>query len=128
MKKSTSIKIYLITLLLIFLTSWISMILLLHYMDPESNLKVALATMWVAAFLTFSALLTLIIYFFKKIYFRWEIFMTHLNASLRQGIFITWYALWIIVFIWMWVYNIRTAALLLIALLFIELIFQTITD
>lgn len=128
MKKSTTIRIYLITLLIIFFTSCVSMVLLLHYMDPETNLRVAFATMWVATFLTASSIITLIIYFFKKIYFRWEIYLSNLNASLRQSIFLTSYMIWIVVFIWMWVYNIKTAVLLFVVLLFIELIFQTISD
>lgn len=128
MKKSTSIKIYLLTLLIIFLTSSVSILLLLYYMDPESNLSVAYSVMWTAAFLTITSILTLIIFFFKKIYYRWQILMTNLNASLRQWIFAAWYMIWVVIFNWMWVYNIKTAALLFVSLLFIELIFQTITD
>lgn len=128
MNKSTTIKLYLLTLLIIFLTSSVSMALLLYYMDPDSNLKVAYITIGVAAFLCISSLLSLIIYFFKKIYYRWEMFMSNLNSCLRQAIFVTTYILWIIVFNNIWVLNYKTALLLLVPLLFIEILFQSITD
>lgn len=128
MKKSTTIKAYLLTLLIIFFTSILSIILLFYYMDPESNLKVAIATITVAAFLSWSSFTTLVIYFFKKIYYRWEMYISNLNSSLRQWILLTSYVLWIITFYSIWVYNLKTALLLLVSLIFIELIFQSITD
>lgn len=93
MYRATSTSVYLVTLAIIFLTSSISMLLLFYYMDPESNIKVAITTIGIATFLTLSSFLTLIIYFFKKIYYRGEIFISHLNSSLRQGIFMTIFAI-----------------------------------
>lgn len=128
MKKSTTIKVYLLILFIIFLTSLLSMILLFYYMDPESNLNVAIVTIATASFLCLSSFFTLIIYFFKKIYYRWEMFISNLNSSLRQWILLVWYILGIITFYSIWVYNIKTAILLLVSLIFIELIFQSMTD
>ncbi|EKE29037.1 MAG: hypothetical protein ACD_2C00245G0002 [uncultured bacterium (gcode 4)] len=128
MKKSITIKIYLLTLLIIFSTSVLSMLLLFYYMDPESNLKVAIATISVASFLTLASFMTLAIYFFKKIYYRWEIFLSNLNSSLRQWILMTIYILWVVTFYSVWVYNMKTATLLFVALLFIELIFQSMSN
>lgn len=128
MNKSSTIKAYLLTLFIIFLTSLLSMILLFYYMDPESNLSVAIATITTASFLSLSSLFTLVIYFFKRIYYRWEMFISNLNSSLRQWILLAWYILWVITFYSVWVYNLKTAILLLISLIFIELIFQSMTD
>ncbi|MDD2565822.1 MAG: hypothetical protein PHZ26_01755 [Candidatus Gracilibacteria bacterium] len=128
MNKSSTIKAYLLTLFIIFLTSLLSMILLFYYMDPESNLSVAIATITTASFLSLSSLFTLVIYFFKRIYYRGEMFISNLNSSLRQGILLAGYILGVITFYSVGVYNLKTAILLLISLIFIELIFQSMTD
>lgn len=128
MNKNITIRLYLLTLLVIFLTSSVSMMLLFYYMDPESNLKIAYITNWVATFLSISSLLSLLIYFFKKIYYRWEMYLYHLNSSLRQAIFLTSYIMWIIIFNNIWVLNIKTASLLLVPIIFIEILFQSISD
>ena len=128
MKKSSYIRAYLFTLVLIFFTSTISLFLLLYYMDPESNLKVAIVTISIATFLSLCSIFTIIIYFFKKIYYRWDVYMSNLNSSFRQWMFLSCWILWTIVFYSIWVYNIKTVSLLLLTLLLIELVFQSISD
>ena len=82
------IKAYLLTVFLIFITSLISALLLLFYMDPETNKLIAIITMGLACFLASGSLLSLLIYFFKKIYYRGEVYVHTVNSSLRQGIFL----------------------------------------
>lgn len=128
MKKSSTIRIYLITLVIIFFISSLSLLLLLYYMDPETNLSVAIVTISVASFLTICSIITILIYFIKKIYYRWEMFLSYLNSSLRQWIFLSVWIIWTIVFYSIWVYNIKTIWLLLFTLILVELVFQTISD
>lgn len=128
MNKSTTIRLYLLTLTIICLTSVLSMILLWKYMNPENNIQVSYITIWVAFFLAVSSFLSLIIYFFKKIYYRWEIYLSTLNSCLRQWIFITWYIIGIIIFNKIWVLNYTTSLLLLVPLMFIEVLFQAISN
>lgn len=128
MNKSTAIKIYLLSVLTIFLTSWISTTLLFFYMNPESNKTISLSTMWVASFLTLSSFFTIITYFIKRIYFRWEIYVHHLNSSLRQAIIASTFVIWNIIFYSTWVFNTKTVLLFFVALIFIELIFQAMSD
>lgn len=128
MIKNIKIKIYLAILSVILLTSLISAILLFFYMNPESNIKVWFTIMTVAIFLLLSSLFTLIIYFFKKIYYRWEIYISNLNSSLRQGIFWGIFVIWITAFHSTWVFSYKTWILLFIMLFFIELIFQSMKE
>jgi hypothetical protein len=44
--------------------------------------------MGLALFLSGSSLLSLIIFFIKKIYYRWEVYLATMGASIRQAIFI----------------------------------------
>jgi len=125
MIKNIKIKIYLLILYIIFSTSLISAILLFFYMNPESNMKVWFTVMTLAIFLLLSSFFTLLIYFFKKIYYRWEIYISNLNSSLRQWIFWAIFIIWNISFYSTWVFSYKTWFLLFIILFFIELIFQS---
>ena len=78
------IRVYLLVLFLIFLTSLISALLLFFYMDIETNVLVGYVTMGLAVFLSSSALLAIFVYFFKKIYYRGEVYVHTVNSSLRQ--------------------------------------------
>jgi glucan phosphoethanolaminetransferase (alkaline phosphatase superfamily) len=83
------IKVYLLTLFLTFLTSIASVLLLLFYMDVETNPAVGYVTMGLAVFLAAASLLTIFIFAFKKIYYRGEVYIQTVNSSLRQAIFFT---------------------------------------
>lgn len=128
MIKNIKIKIFLLVLFVIFATSLISSLLLFFYMDVDSNMKVWFTTMGIASFLLLSSSFSLLIYFFKKIYYRWEIYLSNLNSSLRQGIFLAIFIMWMILFYATKVFNYKTSLLLLVMLIFIELIFQSMKD
>ncbi|EKE25936.1 MAG: hypothetical protein ACD_4C00491G0003 [uncultured bacterium (gcode 4)] len=128
MSKSLSIKIYILVLSIIFVTSVTSALLLFFYMDIESNMKVGFTTMGTAFFLSISSFLSLIIFFFKRIYYRWEIYIRNLNSSLRQWVLLSSFVLWNIIFEATWVFSYKTAVLLFVIIFFIELIFQSIWD
>lgn len=62
--------IYLLTIFIIFLSSAASILLLFFYMNIENNMTVGLTIMGIACFLTGSSFLSLLIYLFKKLYYR----------------------------------------------------------
>ena len=128
MSKTLKIRVYMLTLGLIFITSLISALLLFFYMNIESNLRIWFATMWTAIFLSLTSFLTLMIFFFKKIYYRWEIYIRNLNSSLRQWILLTSFIIWNVIFRATWVFTYKTSLLLFFVILFIELIFQSMWD
>jgi hypothetical protein len=82
MKSKTS---FLILWIILF-SSVLSAALLLFYLDPESNFTVAFVAMGVAAFLAVSSSLALVLYGFKKVYYRGEIHEGVFRTSVRQGI------------------------------------------
>ena len=83
------IKAYLLTLFLTFLMSALSIVLLLFYMDVETNPAVGYVTMGLATFLASASILTIFIFAFKKIYYRGEVYIHTVNSSLRQAMFLT---------------------------------------
>lgn len=84
-----SLRPYFFILLVIFLSSSASIALLLFYMNPENDLKIAFTLMGSAVFLTGFSFLSFLIFFIKKIYYRGEVTTATMNASLRQASFLT---------------------------------------
>ncbi|NCP77511.1 hypothetical protein GW830_05335 [bacterium] len=76
--------IYLLTIFIIFLSSITSALLLFFYMNIESNMTVGLTIMGIACFLAGSSFLTLLIYLFKNLYYRGEVYISTIHSSLRQ--------------------------------------------
>lgn len=83
-----SLKPYYFILLVIFLSSAASVILLYFYLNPELETVIAFSLMWSALFLAGSSFLSLFLFFLKKIYYRWEVYLATMSASIRQAIFI----------------------------------------
>ncbi len=78
-----------ITLLSIILScSGVSALLLYLYLDPEKNLTVAYATMGLALGLAVASFMSLLLYFFKRVYYRGIVSSVTLHASVRQGFLI----------------------------------------
>ena len=84
-----SLKPYFFILLVIFLSSSTSALLLLYYMSPEKDIQTALILMGISVFLASSSILSMFIFFVKKIYYRGDVTMSTMNASLRQSILVT---------------------------------------
>ncbi|MFA6090221.1 MAG: hypothetical protein WC774_00385 [Candidatus Gracilibacteria bacterium] len=120
--------IYLLTIFIIFLSSTISVLLLFFYMNVENNLMVGLTIMGIASFLASSSFLSLVIYFFKKIYFRGEVYISTIHTSLRQGILLSLSSMGIITFYSLGVLNPKTGGLLIIIGLLFELMIQSVSQ
>ena len=63
--------------------------MLYFYMDPTTALVMAFSLMSMAVFLASSSLLSLILFFIKKIYYRGDVNITTIHASIRQAILIS---------------------------------------
>lgn len=80
-----SLRPYFFILFLIFLSSGSSILLLLFYMNPENDLKMAFLLMSTAIFLAGSSFLSFFIFFIKKVYYRGDVTTSTMNASIRQS-------------------------------------------
>jgi len=90
-----------LTLLIIFVTSllsWGTFFLVLSYLDPYEHTVIALSVLIICFILGISSLMWLWIYFFKKIYYRWDVYLFHVINSFRQGFFVSLFLLWTITF------------------------------
>lgn len=76
--------IYLLTIFIIFLSSFASALLLFFYMNIETNMTVGLTIMSVAFFLSSSSFFALFIYLFKNLYYRGEVYIHTIHSSVRQ--------------------------------------------
>ena len=88
---SMPIKSYIFILFLIFGASISSVLLLLFYMNPvpTETRNIALFLMGTAFFLSSTSFLAPLLFFMKKIYYRGDVTVSTMNASLRQAILIT---------------------------------------
>jgi hypothetical protein len=115
-------------LLILFITSLAgagSFFSLLWYFDPYSSMKLSLLLLATSFTLMLLGILTLIIYFCKKIYYRWWVGMYHMYASLRQSVFFVFFILWVIVFVSYNIPIVLPVLLLLGILIFFELFVQS---
>ena len=85
--------IYLLTILIIFLSSVTSVLLLFFYMNLEANMTVGLSIMGAASFLSMSSFLSLCIYLFKKIYYRGDVYISTIHSSVRQSVLLSFCAI-----------------------------------
>jgi len=58
-------------------------------MNPMTNPGMAFTLLGVGVFLAIASLLVPILFFMKKVYYRGDVNMGTMNASVRQGIFIS---------------------------------------
>ncbi len=119
-------KILLLTIFFIFLISFLTLILIFNYLDPYRNKIVSIVSLWITSTLTLTTFITILLYLFKKAYYRGEVFISHIFSSLRQSLIFTFFVIWLIVFFIFWVFSFVTIMLLLMISIFMELLFQNI--
>ncbi len=85
---------YFFILFLIFLASIASIAMLYFYMDPTTAILMAFSLMGMAVFLAWSSFLSLTLFFLKKIYYRGDVNISTIHASIRQAILLS--AWWIL--------------------------------
>ncbi len=116
----------LLVILIIFLLSWISFYMILNYMDPFINTKLAVFFLFIIFFSMLSSFISILIYFIKKIHFRWDVTITNLINSFRQASFITLFIIWIIIFDIFKAPMFLSTILLFILFLFLELFISSL--
>jgi hypothetical protein len=57
-------------------------------MDPTINMMMAFSLMAIGIFLALSSFLSLALFFAKKVYYRGDVHLTTIHASIRQSILI----------------------------------------
>jgi hypothetical protein len=80
---------YFFILFLIFSASSASIAMLYFYMDPTTALMMAFSLMGMAIFLAWSSLLSLILFFLKKVYYRGDVNVSTIHSSIRQAILLS---------------------------------------
>ncbi len=123
-----SLKSYLFILFIIALTSIGSIALLLFYMNPipEDTRKIAFYLMWGAVFLASSSLLAPVIFFIKKIYYRGDVSILTLNASVRQAILLTLGGIAMVIFYFFRILEPRLIATIWLAIGCLEVMIQAV--
>ncbi|MDD2515973.1 MAG: hypothetical protein PHF46_01040 [Candidatus Gracilibacteria bacterium] len=119
---------YLLGIFITFIASAISLVLILNNIDPDVNFKMGSIILIISSFFMLNSFLALCIYFFKKIYYRGEIYIKNINSSLRQGSLIAIFIISCVVFYYIWVFSFMTGFLLFTIIVLIELIFQSFQE
>lgn len=119
-------RILLLIVLFIFLISFLTLFLIFNYLDPYRDTFISVFVLTVSFLLFSTSFATLILYIFKKISYRWEVFLWHIFSSLRQALLFSFFLIWWIIFYNLWVFSISTIWLLLVIIIFIELLFQNL--
>lgn len=83
------IRLYLSLLFIILLASGVSVAVLLFYMDPLNDPSLAFSLMATGVFLASSSFLSMFIFFTKKIYYRGDVNLSTMHASIRQSILLS---------------------------------------
>lgn len=106
---------------IIFVISLITLILILNYVDVYEFRNIWLSSIIFSYTLTVSCLFTLIFYFLKKIYYRWNVYIYHVLSSFRQGFLVAIFTQSLIYFNNIWAPVFFTWAILFIILLLLEI-------
>lgn len=116
----------LLMLLLIAGISAMSFVSLFLYLDPYTNTTLAIILVSVSFFLLVSSLLGVILYFFKKIYFRGDVGVYNVITSVRQAAFISAYIMSLLVFLYFEIPLIFPLIALFFVVTFLELFIQSL--
>ncbi len=102
----------------------ITLFLILRYVDPYLHTFIWVSSLIVTFVLSVSTFFTFILYIFKKIYYRWEVFMYNVLSSFRQSFLFAIFIVWLLFFYIEEIPMLLTWSLLFIMLFFIEFLFQ----
>lgn len=119
-------KLILLIVLIIFLITSLTWYLTYDYLDPFRNTTVTFIAVITEFILFCVSFFTMVLYVFKKVLYRWEVFLEHVFSSLRQSFLITWFFIGSGVFYRLWVFEFSTVFLLFVICLFIELLFDNL--
>jgi len=118
----------LMVIFIMFLFSSITFILIFNYLDPYQYKIFAIISIIFTFILWFSSISTIILYFFKKIYYRWRVYVYHVLSSFRQWFLASIFLVSMIFFNLIGASLLITWLLLLIIILFLELFIQNLEN
>lgn len=117
-------KFFLLIILSVFFISSLTLFFILNYLDPYRNELISIFTLTFSVVLSITSFLSILLYIFKKAYYRGEVFLAHIFSSLRQSFLFSLFLIWIVLFKIIWVFSLVTIILFTIIIIFIEMIFQ----
>lgn len=121
-------RILLLIILFTFFVSIGTLMLTYNYVDPYEYTILALFLALFSFILGVSSFFAFVLYFIKKIYFRWKVYVQNVLTSFRQGFFISLFMILMVYFHHLGASIYVVALPLGFALLFLELFFQNLQD
>ncbi len=128
LKKYMKKHILLLILFVLFLVSSVTVYLILHYVDILENTYLALSAIIFSYILCVSSFFTFILYFFKKIYYRGNVYIYHILSSFRQGFLISIFGASMIYLNKLWAPLVLTGLIISFSLFSLELMIQNTED
>lgn len=121
-------RLLLIILLFTFVISITTFYLTWNYIDPYDFPILGTLLLGFTFILGLSSLFAFILYFFKKIYFRWKVYVQNILTSFRQGILISLFIILLLYFQTLGASIYVVFLPLAIGLIFLELFYQNIKN
>lgn len=105
----------------IFLLSFTTFFLILNYLDPYEYRVLSVSFIIISFILSCTSFFTIFLYFIKKIYFRWNVYIYHVLSSFRQSFFISLFFISLIYFNYLQAPVLVTGLFSFLLLFFLEL-------
>lgn len=121
-------KFLLFIIIIVFLISILSLILILNFVDPYNSKIIWIFSIIVSFVLSLTTFLTLFFYLFKKAYYRGDVFLYHVYSSFRQSFFISLFALISIIFYYFSILSTLNFTAIFILFLLSELFIKSLED
>ncbi len=106
------------------LFAWLGWILVVTQLSPYENMSVALILFFITFFIALTGTFTVLGFYFRMWLFKNEIFYSHINISLRQGIFLSLIAIFCLVFQMLRVLTWWSGLLLIVSAVLLEFYFS----
>lgn len=121
-------KFLLFIIIIVFLISILSLILILNFVDPYSSWIIGIFSVIVSFVLGLTTFLTLFFYLFKKVYYRWDVFLYHVYTSFRQWFLISLFILLNIIFYFFSIFTVINIFVIFALVVFLELFIRNFED
>jgi hypothetical protein len=121
-------KFLLFIIIIVFLISILSLILILNFVDPYSSWIIGIFSVIVSFVLGLTTFLTLFFYLFKKVYYRWDVFLYHVYSSFRQWFLISLFILLNIIFYFFSIFTVINIFVIFALVVFLELFIRNFED
>jgi hypothetical protein len=121
-------RLLILILIIIFIFSSSTFLLILNYLDPYENKIMAITFILITFSLSITTFFSVLLYFFKKIYFRWEVFLSNVLISFRQSFLFSLFLIWVIIFNITWTPLILSSSISFVMFIFIELLIRNLEN